>query len=96
MPLDNIDREELWVLGQWAKQRDALCVRYGMVVAPDTAPLDAAAFLRSRLSHVPRMLHALLSPLASYPFHPWDQLAKRFSDVQKPDLNRTVTELLEC
>ena len=90
------DREDIWTLGDLAKQRDVICAAYGLSVPENTAPLDAAAFLRSRAPRLSSALRFVQDDLASYPFYLYTQLAKHFPDVRRADLDCTVEKLLEC
>ena len=92
----SFDREDIWTLGELAKQRDAICASYGLAVPENTPPLDAAAFLRSRAPRLSSALRFVQRDLASYPFYLYTQLAKHFPDVRRAGLDRTVERLLEC
>lgn len=92
----SVDRDNMSLLGDQAKQRDALYATYGMVVPQNTPPLDAAAFLRSRAPRLSSALRFVQDDLASYPFYLYTQLAKHFPDVRRADLDQTVEKLVEC
>ena len=79
-----------------ARWRDDFCAAYGFVVAEDTPPIDAAAFLKSRVARIPATLRPILSGLQNYPAYLHTQLAKQFPRVHRSDLDRTVDKLLDC
>ena len=92
----SVDREDIWLLGDLAKQRDVIYAAYKLVVPQNTSPLDAASFLRSRAPRLSSALRFVRDDLASYPFYLYTQLAKHFPDVRRADLDQTVDKLLEC
>ena len=94
---DSTDSEEIFWLHLVASGRNNFYSTYGILFASDVDPADATAALRSAFSAIPSDLRGnALSDFWSYPAYLFTMLAKKFLEVQRSDLERTVAKLSEC